>query len=162
MRANGHVALTDFDLSKEATPVSPRMVSQHRSLMKRMTCRLPGSSSPGSGRTGGSNSLLDMVESEPELKTSSTSFVGTAEYLSPEIIKGETQTSAVDWWTLGVLIYEVCVRVGMGGGDAGPLSSLFPAGRTGDCMAPVLAALVIYESARLFGLSRPGLCCSEF
>lgn len=108
MRANGHVALTDFDLSKEATPVSHRVVSQHRSLMKRMTCRLPGSSSPSGSRTGGTPSLLDMVESEPELKTSSTSFVGTAEYLSPEIIKGETQTSAVDWWTLGVLIYEVC------------------------------------------------------
>lgn len=114
MRANGHVALTDFDLSKEATPVSHRVVSQHRSLMKRMTCRLPGSSSPGGSRAGG-RSLLDMVESEPELKTSSTSFVGTAEYLSPEIIKGETQTSAVDWWTLGVLIYEVCLRVGNGG-----------------------------------------------
>ncbi|GAB0496293.1 hypothetical protein MMPV_007605 [Pyropia vietnamensis] len=107
MRANGHIALTDFDLSKEATPVSPRIVSQHRSLMKRMTCRLPGSSSPGGSRIGGGQSLLDMVESEPELKTSSTSFVGTAEYLSPEIIKGETQTSAVDWWTLGVLIYEM-------------------------------------------------------
>eukprot|EP00170_Pyropia_yezoensis_P001113 contig_5059_g1117 len=107
MRANGHVALTDFDLSKEATPVSPRIVSQHRSLMKRMTCRLPGNASPGGSRPGGNPSLLDMVESEPELKTSSTSFVGTAEYLSPEIIKGETQTSAVDWWTLGVLIYEM-------------------------------------------------------
>lgn len=114
MRANGHVALTDFDLSKEATPVSHRVVSQHRSLMKRMTCRLPGNSSPGGSRAGG-RSLLDMVESEPELKTSSTSFVGTAEYLSPEIIKGETQTSAVDWWTLGVLIYEVYLRVGIGG-----------------------------------------------
>lgn len=108
MRANGHIALTDFDLSKEATPVSPRIVSQHRSLMKRISCRLPGSLSPSGSRTGGGQSLLDMVESEPELKTSSTSFVGTAEYLSPEIIKGETQTSAVDWWTLGVLIYEVC------------------------------------------------------
>lgn len=118
MRANGHVALTDFDLSKEATPVSPRIVSQHRSLMKRMTCRLPGSSSPGGSRLGGSQSLLDMVESEPELKTSSTSFVGTAEYLSPEIIKGETQTSAVDWWTLGVLIYEVCEMHWKREGDA--------------------------------------------
>lgn len=102
MRANGHVALTDFDLSKEATPVSPQVVSQHRSLMKRMSCRLPGISS-----ANGSRSMLDMVESEPQLQTSSTSFVGTAEYLSPEIIKGDTQTSAVDWWTLGVLIYEV-------------------------------------------------------
>jgi len=101
MRSNGHIALTDFDLSKEGKPVSARVVSQHRSLMKRMTMRRP------SGSATGSRSMLDLVESEPELRTTSTSFVGTAEYLSPEIIAGVEQTSAVDWWTLGVLIYEV-------------------------------------------------------
>lgn len=35
------------------------------------------------------------------------SFVGTEEYIAPEVIKGNGHTSAVDWWTLGILIYEM-------------------------------------------------------
>jgi protein-serine/threonine kinase len=38
------------------------------------------------------------------------SFVGTEEYIAPEVIKGCGHTSAVDWWTLGVLIYEMLVK----------------------------------------------------
>ncbi|KAH7297067.1 hypothetical protein KP509_26G051600 [Ceratopteris richardii] len=37
----------------------------------------------------------------------SMSFVGTHEYLAPEIIKGEGHGSAVDWWTFGILLYEL-------------------------------------------------------
>ena len=29
------------------------------------------------------------------------SFVGTEEYIAPEVIRGKGHTSAVDWWTLG-------------------------------------------------------------
>jgi serine/threonine protein kinase len=29
------------------------------------------------------------------------------EYLAPELVKGEPQNSAVDWWTLGILLYEM-------------------------------------------------------
>eukprot|EP00834_Sanchytrium_tribonematis_P000788 NODE_15_length_50561_cov_0.608081.p19 type:complete len:332 gc:universal NODE_15_length_50561_cov_0.608081:5414-4419(-) len=34
---------------------------------------------------------------------------GTAEYLAPEIIKGKGHTKAVDWYALGILIYEFLV-----------------------------------------------------
>ncbi|KAL2610596.1 hypothetical protein R1flu_029169 [Riccia fluitans] len=37
----------------------------------------------------------------------SMSFVGTHEYLAPEIIKGEGHGSAVDWWTFGIFLYEL-------------------------------------------------------
>jgi protein-serine/threonine kinase len=35
------------------------------------------------------------------------SFVGTAEYLAPEIISGEGYSPLVDWWALGILLYEM-------------------------------------------------------
>ena len=36
-----------------------------------------------------------------------STFWGSPLYLAPEIIKEDSQTFAVDWWSLGILIYEM-------------------------------------------------------
>ena len=35
------------------------------------------------------------------------------EYIAPEVIQTQGHTSAVDWWTLGILIYEMIVSTGL-------------------------------------------------
>jgi serine/threonine protein kinase len=35
------------------------------------------------------------------------SFVGTEEYVAPEIVNGSGHEFSVDWWSLGILLYEM-------------------------------------------------------
>lgn len=81
LHESGHIRLTDFDLSKASiTPVNAHVV-------KKMF-----DSSP-------------KVVAEPTLVTDS--FVGTEEYIAPEVLHGEGYGASVDWWTLGILMYEM-------------------------------------------------------
>ena len=34
-------------------------------------------------------------------------FSGTPNYIAPEILRGEDYSFSVDWWALGVLLYEM-------------------------------------------------------
>ena len=34
-------------------------------------------------------------------------FPGTPNYIAPEILRGEDYSFSVDWWALGVLLYEM-------------------------------------------------------
>nr|AML77471.1 putative LOV domain-containing protein [Lobelia siphilitica] len=88
IQSTGHVALTDFDLSC-LTSCKPQLL-------------LPAASEKKMHQKGQQNPIF---MAEP--MRASNSFVGTEEYIAPEIITGAGHTSAVDWWALGVLLYEM-------------------------------------------------------
>ncbi|KAJ3090282.1 serine/threonine protein kinase, AGC [Quaeritorhiza haematococci] len=88
LHSTGHIMLTDFDLSKpSATPGQPNVVKS------------------SSFSFTGQSTAIDTKSCTASLRTNS--FVGTEEYIAPEVIKGCGHTSAVDWWTLGILLFEM-------------------------------------------------------
>lgn len=41
----------------------------------------------------------------------SNSFIGTMEYMAPEVILGHGHGKAVDWWSVGILLHEMLCGV---------------------------------------------------
>ncbi|KAL3851119.1 hypothetical protein ACJIZ3_013001 [Penstemon smallii] len=135
VRDDGHIMLSDFDLSLRCT-VSPTLIRSasidgeplqkntnycvqpaciQPSCVVPTTCfgpRFFSSKSKKDRKPKPKNETCNQVIPLPELMAEPTdarsmSFVGTHEYLAPEIIKGEGHGSAVDWWTFGIFLYEL-------------------------------------------------------
>ncbi|GMH17205.1 hypothetical protein Nepgr_019046 [Nepenthes gracilis] len=131
VRDDGHIMLSDFDLSLRCT-VSPTLIkissdsgpssafcmqpacSEPTSVCIQPACFLPGIFPKKSKKktrqpraeSGPPSGPLPELVAEPT-QARSMSFVGTHEYLAPEIIKGEGHGSAVDWWTFGIFLHEL-------------------------------------------------------
>ncbi|XP_010241491.1 PREDICTED: serine/threonine-protein kinase OXI1-like [Nelumbo nucifera] len=124
IQETGHLMLVDFDLSTRLSSKfrkSPRIPQPTPTRSETLTVRgsLKQKFSPSflfrcnSGISGDDSvsPVETRVNPEPEESVSvdgkSNSFVGTEEYVSPEVILGNGHDFAVDWWGLGVVLYEM-------------------------------------------------------
>ncbi|KAF9469058.1 kinase-like domain-containing protein [Collybia nuda] len=85
LHQSGHIMLSDFDLAKQSSEPGgmPGMIHSEQNGVP----------------------LVDTMSCTANFRTNS--FVGTEEYIAPEVIAAQGHTAAVDWWTLGILIYEM-------------------------------------------------------
>ncbi|KAK9914085.1 hypothetical protein M0R45_037883 [Rubus argutus] len=92
---DGHIKLTDFGLSKVG------LISSTDDL-----------SGPSVSNTG------FVQDDEPKTQSSSEraqrqkhSVVGTPDYLAPEILLGMGHSATADWWSVGVILFELLVGI---------------------------------------------------
>ncbi|KAK4439518.1 Serine/threonine-protein kinase AGC1-5 [Sesamum alatum] len=131
VREEGHIMLSDFDLSLRCS-VNPTLVKsssvhggnpgeivggildddnavrgcmQPSSFLPRLLPKKNRKAKSDFGLGNNVNSLPELMAEPTNVR--SMSFVGTHEYLAPEIIRGEGHGSAVDWWTFGIFLYEL-------------------------------------------------------
>ncbi|TVU05231.1 hypothetical protein EJB05_48389, partial [Eragrostis curvula] len=160
LRADGHVTLTDFDLSRllppttnnrnsastspsQPPPVAPFRGGHHnrrtrvsarsdsvvvgqvatkppehgwpspRQHLQSLVRYLIRSSDGGGLVKKAKSARVTPVSRKPASfgcspgAAKSYSFVGTEEYVAPEMVRGEGHGFAVDWWAVGVLVYEM-------------------------------------------------------
>ena len=128
---NGHIMLVDFDLSTRLSQRSPKSSpspaaevlteskfviedknSKKRKKKKRFFhfhrfCNSGVSPEESDQQATATEKPRSEVESESESSEKSNSFVGTEDYVAPEIVAGKGHDFAVDWWSLGVVLYEM-------------------------------------------------------
>ncbi|GMI92246.1 hypothetical protein HRI_002893900 [Hibiscus trionum] len=135
VREDGHIMLTDFDLSLrcDASPVLLKSTSSVAEPAEKMSspcsessCIEPFCLNPSFQVPCFTPRLLSLASKSRRIKSDlatqnrpmpqivveptsarSNSFVGTHEYLAPEIVKGEGHGNAVDWWTFGIFLFEL-------------------------------------------------------
>ncbi|CAK9156132.1 unnamed protein product [Ilex paraguariensis] len=116
VRSDGHIMLTDFDLSlcSDAIPAveSPDFsTNPSSSPTVKQKPRTPTPFSCIPTRLFRSKKIQTLSTNrlfvaEP-VTARSCSFVGTHEYVAPEVASGGPHGNAVDWWALGTFIYEM-------------------------------------------------------
>ncbi|KAL6198458.1 hypothetical protein ACLB2K_028247 [Fragaria x ananassa] len=121
VRSDGHIMLSDFDLSlcSDAIPAveSPDSSPFPDSISTTPSYTRPHPSSTLTPFSCLSNRLFRsrkvqtlspnrLFVAEP-VAARSCSFVGTHEYVAPEVASGRSHGNAVDWWAFGIFLYEM-------------------------------------------------------
>lgn len=95
---DGHIKLTDFGLSKVGLINS--------------TDDLSGPAVSGASLYGDDEPQMNELEQmDHRARRQNRSAVGTPDYLAPEILLGTGHGCSADWWSVGVILFELIVGI---------------------------------------------------
>ncbi|XP_043708563.1 serine/threonine-protein kinase WAG1-like [Telopea speciosissima] len=121
IREDGHIMLSDFDLcfkadvvptietTTTATSIRSTQFKMKKKKKKSRYCYSYRYSCFGGRRWKEQEEEVDVTRefvAEPTAAFSK-SFLGTHEYLSPELLSGNGHGNGVDWWAFGIFVYEL-------------------------------------------------------
>jgi len=90
---SGHIKLSDFGLAKSFKTTSDDFISQYQK----------------SGISASQNSKKGKRGKYKRSRKLMFSTVGTPDYIAPEVFSQKGYEKSVDWWSLGVILYECLV-----------------------------------------------------
>ncbi|TKY66204.1 Serine/threonine-protein kinase OXI1 [Spatholobus suberectus] len=120
VQETGHIMLVDFDLSKKLNPKSNSSScnsspcsdsssekDQRKRRFSRFNCYCHSSQPLYDLEIPSQLDTILARRSESDSVEKSNSFVGTEDYVAPEVISGKGHDFGVDWWSLGIVLYEM-------------------------------------------------------
>jgi serine/threonine protein kinase len=120
LHASGHAKLTDFDLSYCQGQTHPRLEEVDTGGGGGGAAE-PAAAAAAAARGAGAAGAPPAAAAQQQQQRAgrkrlllvatpegrANSFVGTEEYLAPEVISGAGHDAMVDWWSFGVLVFEL-------------------------------------------------------
>jgi len=105
LTSTGHIKIIDFGLSNHF-----KVEERDRNLGSGSSSTSSGKESLGTSTSSGGVNSTESYLSLQDLRSENGqlySEVGSYQYMAPEIITNAGHTQAVDWWSLGVLVFEM-------------------------------------------------------